>query len=54
MFGAFFARDTDLIKERNIVLVDDVCTTGATLNACSIALMEAGAQSITGLVIARG
>ncbi|MBI5648958.1 MAG: ComF family protein [Chloroflexi bacterium] len=37
----------------HIVLVDDVCTTGVTLEACSIALKARGAQAVYGLALAR-
>jgi len=46
--------NTQIIKNRNIILVDDVCTTGATLNECARLLKESGAKKITGFVIARG
>jgi predicted amidophosphoribosyltransferase len=36
-----------------VLLVDDVLTTGATLDACSRALREAGAKSVVGLTLAR-
>jgi predicted amidophosphoribosyltransferase len=36
-----------------VVLVDDVCASGHTLLACARALRRAGAQEVTGLVLAR-
>jgi len=48
---AFTSRH-DLHNER-ILLVDDVCTTGATLDACAAALKAAGAGSVYGLTVAR-
>ena len=38
---------------RCVVLVDDVCTTGATLAACALALRAAGASSVSALVYTR-
>ena len=51
--GAFLCPDYDLINNKNIVVVDDVCTTSATLNECAIELKKAGAKSVWGLVITR-
>jgi len=41
------------VKKRTIVLVDDVATTGSTLNECAKALKRAGADSVLCLVLAR-
>lgn len=49
--GAFAA--SSKLDRRRILLVDDVCTTGATLNACAGALKRAGAQSVQAVTVAR-
>ncbi len=49
--GAFGCRER--LRGENIILIDDVCTTGATLDACATALKAAGAGSVRGLTIAR-
>jgi ComF family protein len=46
------ARDAAL-HDRVVVLVDDVRTTGATLDACAVALKEAGAREVRALTAAR-
>ena len=48
-----FAADKELVAGRNIVLVDDVRTSGSTLDACARALLKAGAQQVEALVWAR-
>ncbi len=41
------------LRGRRLVLVDDVLTTGATIDACAKALLRAGARSVDVLVFAR-
>lgn len=50
--GAFRCLDKRMVG-RQVVLIDDVCTTGATLSACSAALQEAGASSVWAYTLAR-
>jgi len=50
--GAFVCRDQKLEGEC-VLLIDDVCTSGATLEACAHAAKDGGAVSVWGLTIAK-
>ena len=50
--GAFVLSDAD-IAGKNILLVDDVYTTGATMRECATILRQAGASQVWGLTFAK-
>jgi len=50
--GAFAVRKGHNFKGKNICLVDDIKTTGATLNECAKVLKEAGAEKVFAFVLA--
>ena len=51
--GVFTVRNGVLIKNRKILLVDDIYTTGSTLEECAKVLKETGAKEVIGMVVAR-
>jgi len=48
-----FHADPRAVKNQVVFLVDDLLTTGATLVACTYALMTAGVQKVYGITVAR-
>ncbi|MFC1495872.1 ComF family protein [Candidatus Margulisiibacteriota bacterium] len=51
--GAFEIKGSPLIKEKNILLIDDILTTGSTVRECTSELKSAGAKSVQILALSR-
>jgi ComF family protein len=51
--GAFSVRKISAVRDRHVLLIDDVLTTGATVNSAAAALRHAGARRVTVLTLAR-
>ncbi|MCK4520843.1 ComF family protein [Candidatus Parcubacteria bacterium] len=51
--NAFACKNIEEIKNKKILLIDDVFTTGATLEECAKVLKSAGAKEVWGITVAR-
>jgi ComF family protein len=51
--GAFQVTDAETVRGRDVLLVDDILTTGATARAASLALKRAGAKTVWVATLAR-
>jgi ComF family protein len=51
--GAFVVTDPSLVKDKRVLLVDDLYTTGATVKECARVLHKAGARRVEILTVAR-
>lgn len=54
MASAFAARDSIGVNGQRVLLIDDVMTTGATVNECARVLKKAGAEYVYVATVARG
>lgn len=52
--GIFRIMNKEKLVGREVLLIDDICTTGATLNECAKVLKTSGATKVIALVVARG
>jgi len=52
-FSKVFVANPENLKGKNIILVDDVYTSGATMSAAAETLRASGAKKIIGLVLAK-
>jgi ComF family protein len=52
--NAFQMRQSTGVRGRHLVLIDDVLTTGSTLDECARVLIKAGAASVRAVTVARG
>ena len=52
--GSFVVKDKEKINGRKILLIDDVYTTGSTMEETAKILKESGAKEVWGMVVARG
>jgi ComF family protein len=51
--GAFSLKLPETVESKHILLIDDVFTTGATMNECAAVLKKAGAGQVTACTLAR-
>ncbi len=52
MVSVFSVKNLDLVKNKSFILVDDVLTTGSTINSAAITLLDAGASRVGAATIA--
>ena len=52
--SGIFRLPKNSLLDKNVLLIDDIVTTGATLNEAALTLKAAGAKSVSALVLAKG
>lgn len=53
LLDAYIVKNSELIKNKKVILLDDIYTTGSTVNECSRVLIGAGAKEIGVLTLAK-
>jgi ComF family protein len=51
--NSFYVKDAVFVKNKNVLLIDDIITTGATISACAEVLKKSGAKKVYALALAR-
>ena len=51
--GCFAVEKPELLFQKNVIIIDDVFTTGATMKEAASVIKKAGAKKIIGLVVAK-
>jgi len=52
--NVFLCQNPENIKNKKVLLIDDIYTTGTTMEECAKILKQSGAKEVWGLVVARG
>jgi competence protein ComFC len=52
--NSFAMRKNSDVRDKHLVLLDDILTTGSTLHECALVLREAGAATVRAITVARG
>ncbi|XOB42645.1 MAG: ComF family protein [Candidatus Nealsonbacteria bacterium] len=52
VLNVFQCENTKVIKNKNIILIDDIYITGSTINECARVLKQSGAGKVIGIVVA--
>lgn len=52
IYGAFALANPEIVKRKVVILVDDVYTSGSTMNECARVLKNAGAKEVWGITLA--
>jgi len=54
IINAFYCQKPEIIKDKKILLADDILTTGSTMEECAKILKQSEAKEVWGIIIARG
>ena len=54
LYSSFSLKNSSIVRNKNVLLVDDLFTTGSTINECSRLLKNSGARYVEAITLARG